>query len=80
MQDLQPTLPYCGTRDESTLPEIGVSVEPSLNFLGPDKFKVPDDLYGVSSGPVPGSHVPVALGHGGVDGEVTVLAVHVVGT
>ena len=33
----------------------------------------------MGSGPVPGSHVPVALGDGATDGEVTVLAVHVVG-
>ena len=39
----------------------------------------PDDLDGVGPGSVPGSHVSVALGDGTVDGEVTVLSVHVVG-
>ena len=39
-----------------------------------------DDLDGVSPGPVPGPHVPVALGDSSTDGEVTILAVHVVGT
>jgi len=38
-----------------------------------------DDLNGVSSGSVPGAHVAVALGYGSGHGEVTVLAVHVVG-
>jgi len=39
-----------------------------------------DDLDGVSTGPVPGSHVAVALGDGAVHGKVTVLPVHVVGS
>merc|ERR1719242_2917436 len=39
-----------------------------------------DDLDGVGPGPVPGPHVPVALGDGPADGEVSVLAVHVVGS
>ena len=39
-----------------------------------------DDLDGVSPSPVPGPHVPVALGDGSTDGQVTILAVHVVGT
>merc|ERR1719431_2246924 len=39
----------------------------------------PDDLDGVGPGPVPGPHVPVALGDGCGHGEVPVLAVHVVG-
>jgi len=39
----------------------------------------PDDLDSVSPGSVPGSHVPVALGDSGRDGQVPVLTVHVVG-
>lgn len=39
-----------------------------------------DDLDGVSTGSVPGSHVTVALSDGTSDTEVTVLAVHVVYT
>merc|ERR1711911_109474 len=40
----------------------------------------PDDLDGVSSGPVSGSHVTVTLGDGSVYGQVPVLSVHVVGS
>merc|ERR1719347_1708934 len=39
----------------------------------------PDDLDGVSPGPVPGAHVPVALGDSASHGQVPVLPVHVVG-
>lgn len=35
-------------------------------------------LNGVSTGPMSGSHVPVALCDGAADTEVAVLAVHVV--
>merc|ERR1719234_151603 len=42
-----------------------------------DNF-APDDLDGMGPGPVSGSHVTVALGDGRVDGQVPVLAVHVV--
>merc|ERR1711931_584650 len=38
----------------------------------------PQDLNGVSSGAMTGSHVPVALGDGIADVHVAVLAVHVV--
>merc|ERR1719234_995889 len=38
----------------------------------------PDDLDSVSPGPVSGTHVTVALSDGRVDGQVAVLAVHVV--
>merc|ERR1719234_2827084 len=44
-----------------------------------DNF-APDDLDGVSPGPVSGSHVTVALSDGRVDSQVPVLAVHVVGS
>ena len=48
-----------------------------LNFIL--NQNMPDNLDGVGPGSVPGSHVSVALGDGTVDGEVTVLSVHVVG-
>ena len=35
----------------------------------PTSHLLPDDLDGVGPGPVPGSHVPVALGDGSGDGE-----------
>jgi len=38
-----------------------------------------DDLDGVGTGTVAGAHVAVALSDGTADGQVTVLAVHVVG-
>ena len=37
-------------------------------------------LDGVSPGAVAGAHVAVALGDGSADGQVPVLAVHVVGS
>jgi len=37
-----------------------------------------DDLNAVGPGSVAGTHVTIALGDGGRDGQVTVLAVHVV--
>ena len=40
---------------------------------------LPDDLDGLVPGPVPGSHVPVALSDGSGDGEVPDLAVHLAG-
>ena len=41
-----------------------------------------DDYYldGVSPGSVTSSHIAVALGHSGADGQVAVLTVHVVGS
>jgi hypothetical protein len=50
----------------------------TLNHLSGDVL-LPDDLDGVGPGPLPGSHVPVALVDGSEDGEVAVLPVHVVG-
>jgi len=38
----------------------------------------PNNLDGVCPGSMPGSHVPVALGDSGRDGQVPVFAVHVV--
>ena len=69
----------------------GAAALASLNNLAPRDVRVrnfnnlsgevvlPNNLDGVGPGPVPGSHVPVALGDGSGDGEVPVLTVHVVG-
>ena len=42
--------------------------------LAGDKRLDSDDLDGVSSGSVPGSHVSVTLGNSMVNGQVTVLS------
>merc|ERR1719315_120656 len=51
----------------------GTAALPGSHYLAPDY------LDSVGPGPVPGPHVPVALGDGPVHSEVPVLTVHVVG-
>ena len=62
----------------STTSHLGMEELDTSYHLFNDDVLLPNDLDGVGTGPVPGSHVPSALGDDR-DGEVPVIAVHVVG-